>query len=78
MGYSLQFAKDRALKEKIVREKHLAKNPTVEPDYSLAHPDEVRDAQQGNYTKLEKRLKEEHQKHLEKLQQRREKLGERI
>jgi uncharacterized protein YbjQ (UPF0145 family) len=80
--YSTQMAKDRGLQTKIRRAKIQAgghaKGAVPHPDYMREHPSEVREVATGKFTELTKRLKEEHQKHLEEVQSRREKLGDRI
>lgn len=71
--YSTLQAKERALKEKTRKAKIQAK--AQHPDFKNKHPSEARDAASGKYTELEKRIKDEHQKHMERQQLRREKLG---
>ena len=57
MTFSWTQAKADAIKIKIRRNKTLAR--TQNPDFKLKHPDESRDANTGNYTKLIIRVKKE-------------------
>jgi hypothetical protein len=73
--YSVQQSKIDALAIKIRRAKIQAK--AQHPDFKAQHPNEARDAGKSNpsYTELENRIKKEYQEHLDKSQQRREKIG---
>lgn len=54
--FSWDKARQSFLKKEIEREMLSAKRGT---EHKLKHPDEVRDAQQGNYTKLKVRVTKE-------------------
>ncbi len=61
------------LKTKLRRAKTMAKNG--HPDFKNSHPDEVRDANNKIYTKLEKRVKEQFDRHIENTKMHRDKLN---
>ncbi len=78
MGFSWKENKKRTLAKKIQRAILMCKtanNPSNEGsanvDFITAHPDEVRDSSQKNYTKLIKRITEQYNKN-EKIRQNRE------
>lgn len=70
MTFSRKRDLERALKIKIRRNKQLAKQSK---DHAIRFPDESREAEQKNYTKLIKRVTEEHTKHVEMITARRKK-----
>ncbi len=57
-AFSWAIAKQRAVFTKVRRDKTKAKHGK-NPDFNLAYPDEVREAQAKMFTKLEKRVKED-------------------
>ncbi len=62
-----------AEKLKIRQAKQLAKNQ--DKQYKLKHPDESREADQGNYTNLVKRIKKEHSDNWKQVLDRRAKIN---
>lgn len=78
MVYSVAQRKQKSLETKIRRAKIQAK--AQHPDFKNDHPSEAREAGKTtpDFTELVKRVQTEHQKFLDRAQQRREKLGERI
>jgi len=73
MGFSWKQAKLDAIATEIRRNKTMAINGN-NPDFKLKHPDWVRDAQQKNYTQMEKITKEYMQLKQKQAQSRRDKL----
>jgi hypothetical protein len=73
MTFSWIIAKQRAITIKVQRAKQSAKN-SDNIDFTLEHPDESRDANQNQYTKLIKRVTLEMDKRQKLSQQRRDKL----
>lgn len=71
--FSWDKAKKRAIKNEINRSKILAKKGDAE--FMLKHTDEVREATQGNYIKLESRIKKEHADNDLKVSRREKKIG---
>lgn len=65
MSFNWKMAQDRALATKIRHEKCKAK-PGVNPTFALEHAQECKEAAQGHFTLIEKRVKQEHEKFLEK------------
>lgn len=71
--FSWKQAKINALNTKLRRAKHQSKNKT-NSQYNIDHPNETRAAQQNDFKELEKRLKDDFQRHLDRRQKRRETL----
>lgn len=67
--------KTRVLNKKKYRCKIMASNPDMYPEYAIAHPDEVKDAKDKIYTKMNIRLKDEQNKYIKRLQDKEKKLG---
>lgn len=65
------LAKQLIHKQKIAMT--LAKKQDAE--FKMHHPDEARDAVQKNFTKLKIRIKDEHEKNIKKVMERRKKIG---
>lgn len=70
--FSWKMAQERCLNTRLRRAKTQAK--AQHPDFKKAHPDEAREASQGNYTKLQTRVKKEFEDEMIRVQQRRDKL----
>lgn len=71
--FSWEKAKKRSLATKLRRAKHMAKDK-VNPTFNIQHPDETRDAQRKDFTQLEKRIKDDFQKHSDRVEAKRSKL----
>jgi hypothetical protein len=69
MTFSWRKSMEQTIQDKITRAKIQAK--AGHPDFKMDHPDECRDANQNNYTKLTKRITDDI-KTKQKLQQQRE------
>lgn len=76
MLYSVKLAQERALAAFLRQAKILAKGQDSE--YKLKHPDEARDGARNDFTKLQVRIKNDFQTHLKRLEDRRNKIGERL
>ncbi len=72
MPFSWKNLLERTVEHKVRRAKQLAKNGDTE--FKLRHADEVRDAQQGKYTVLTTRVKQEVKKTQDEAMNRRRKL----
>ncbi len=57
-GFSWKRMKEYAVETKIRRAITMASKQDVNPDFKLAHPDWVSQAQQNNFTDLRKKVKE--------------------
>lgn len=75
--YSTELAIQRGLAIKLRRAHIMAKNGG-NSDFNTNHPDEKRDAQNKNYTKLDIRIKKEFDLAQKRNTDRRTKLGERV
>ncbi len=58
-----------------IRRAHTMAKSKGNIDFNIAHPDWTRDAQTKNYAVMDKKVKEQFQKHLDIIEARRKKLG---
>lgn len=76
-AFSWQKLRREALALRI-KEAHIqAGNKECEPnpDYAILHPDEVKDAKNGNYVKIDDRITKEFKRECDKADVRRKKIG---
>lgn len=74
MTFSRKADRARALDIKIRRAKTMAKS-AKNKDFAIQYPDEVREAQQKNFTKLTKRVTEDYAKFTKNVTDRRNKFA---
>ncbi len=73
MGFSWEKMKKEAVDIKIRRAITMASKKNVNPDFAIAHPDWVREAQKQNYTDLKVKIKQSVEKEQQRAMARRNK-----